>query len=114
MRMYTDPKRIHPTDPGKVEGNPVFIYHDAFNTNKEEVADLKERYERGTVGDVEVKEKLFKALEEFLSPIREKRRYYEDRLPEVKDILAKGSEKTRREVIATLNEVKDKMKLHTF
>src|SRR5229473_3881360 len=62
MSMYTDPTRIHPTDPGHVEGNPVFTYHDVFNPNKAEVEDLKERYRQGTVGDVEVKEKLFKAL----------------------------------------------------
>src|SRR3990170_4730342 len=55
MSMYTDPTRIHPTDPGHVEGNPVFIYHDAFNPNTAEVAELKERYRKGTVGDVEVK-----------------------------------------------------------
>lgn len=73
MSMYTDPNRIHPNDPGRVEGNPVFIYHDYFNTNIEEVADLKDRYTKGTVGDVEVKTKLFNAVEEFLSPIRAKR-----------------------------------------
>src|SRR5437588_1783112 len=58
MSMYTDPKRIRPTDPGTVEGNPVFVYHDAFNENKGEVEDLKDRYRNGKVGDVEVKEKL--------------------------------------------------------
>src|ERR1700730_9303635 len=70
MSMFTDPKRIHLTDPGTVEGNPVFTYHDVFNPDKAEVEDLKERYRRGTVGDVEVKEKLFKALNTFLEPIR--------------------------------------------
>lgn len=73
MSMYTDPKRIHPTDPGEVKGNPVFIYHDFFNKNGEEVKDLKERYTKGRVGDIEVKEKLFNAVEKFLEPIREKR-----------------------------------------
>ena len=68
--MYTDPDRIHPTDPGKVEGNPVFIYHDAFNGNKAEIDDLKARYRAGTVGDVEVKQKLALALNQFLTPIR--------------------------------------------
>jgi len=68
MSMYTDPNRIHSTDPGTVEGNPVFIYHDAFNPNAKEVDDLKERYKKGTVGDVEVKERLFRALENFLAP----------------------------------------------
>ena len=72
--MFTDPNRIHATDPGKVDGNPVFIYHDAFNTDIDEVNDLKERYLKGNVGDVEVKEKLFKAIEKILDPIREKER----------------------------------------
>ncbi len=72
MKMYTDPTRIHPTDPGHVEGNPVFIYHDTFNKNKNEVEELKARYKKGKVGDVEVKEKLSKALNEFLDPIRKR------------------------------------------
>lgn len=72
MSMYTDPNRIRATDPGTVEGNPVFIYHDAFNENKAEVEDLKERYRKGTVGDVEVKEKLYQAIELFLTPVRER------------------------------------------
>jgi len=75
--MYTDPGRIHANDPGKVEGNPLFIYHDAFNPNKEEVADLKERYVKGTVSDVEVKEKLNIAMQNFLGSIREKRKLAE-------------------------------------
>jgi tryptophanyl-tRNA synthetase len=66
MRMYTDPTRIHPTDPGDVEGNPVFLFHDAFNPNTEEVAELKERYRAGKVGDVEVKRRLITALNDFL------------------------------------------------
>src|SRR5208282_1136284 len=66
MSMFTDPTRIHATDPGHVEGNPVFTYHDVFNPDKAEVEDLKERYVKGTVGDVEVKEKLFRALDSFL------------------------------------------------
>ena len=66
MSMFTDPTRIHPTDPGHVEGNPVFTYHDVFNPNKDEIEDLKDRYRKGTVGDVEVKQKFFEALEKFL------------------------------------------------
>ena len=73
MSMFTDPTRIHPTDPGHVEGNPVFTYHDVFNPNKAEVEELKDRYRKGTVGDVEVKQKLYDALEKFLRPIRERR-----------------------------------------
>ena len=71
MGMYTDPTRIHATDPGHVEGNPVFDYHDAFNSDKEEVEALKERYRAGRVGDVEVKKRLAVALNTFLEPIRE-------------------------------------------
>jgi tryptophanyl-tRNA synthetase len=66
MNMYTDPKRLRATDPGTVEGNPVFIYHDAFNPSKAEVDDLKERYRVGKVGDVEVKQKLAVAINNFL------------------------------------------------
>ncbi|HIE43674.1 MAG TPA: tryptophan--tRNA ligase, partial [Candidatus Omnitrophica bacterium] len=65
MKMYTDPTRIHPTDPGHVKGNPVFMYHDAFNKNKKEVEELKVRYREGKVGDVEVKQRLNRALNEF-------------------------------------------------
>ena len=75
MNMYTDPKRLRATDPGTVEGNPVFIYHDAFNPSKAEVDDLKERYRAGKVGDVEVKQKLAVAINNFLEPFREKRAY---------------------------------------
>ena len=73
MRMYTDPKRVRADIPGTVEGNPVFIYHDAFNPNTAEVDDLKERYRAGKVGDVEVKTKLADALNAHLDPIRERR-----------------------------------------
>jgi tryptophanyl-tRNA synthetase len=114
MSMYTDPKRVHPDDPGTVEGNPVFMYHDAFNPNKEEVEELKERYRKGTVGDVEVKEKLFKVLNEFLEPIREKRSYYEQHLDEVNDILEQGTKKAREEAMKTLDSVKKQMKLPIF
>jgi len=107
MKMYTDPKRIHATDPGTVEGNPVFTYHDVFNTNKEEVAELKERYRKGTVSDVEVKEKLAKAFNEFLDPIREKRVYYEKNKDLVMDIVQEGIKITREEAKKTLEEVRE-------
>ncbi len=71
--MKTDPNRIHATDPGTVEGNTIFIYHSLFNSNLNEVEDLKERYRKGAVSDVEVKDKLFKAMNTVLTPIREKR-----------------------------------------
>jgi len=91
--MYTDPKRIRADIPGTVEGNPVFIYHDIFNPDKEEVEDLKRRYRAGKVGDVEVKQKLARAINNFLDPIREKRSYYERRIDEVRDILRRGTQK---------------------
>src|SRR4029077_3464663 len=73
MQMYTDPKRVRADVPGTVEGNPVFIYHDAFNPDVAEVDDLKERYRRGKVGDVEVKTKLATAINAYLEPIRARR-----------------------------------------
>jgi len=79
MSMFTDPNRIRADIPGKVEGNPVFIYHDAFNKNTAEIDDLKDRYRTGNVGDVEVKKKLSAAINELLEPIREKRSEYESR-----------------------------------
>lgn len=114
MKMYTDPNRIRPTDPGRVEGNPVFIYHDAFNPNIEEVNDLKERYKAGKVGDVEVKQKLITAINNFLNPIREKRSYYEQNPDIVIDILKKGGEKAKAEGERTLQIVKDAMKINYF
>jgi tryptophanyl-tRNA synthetase len=114
MKIFTDPNRIHATDPGKVEGNPVFIYHDAFNPDKEEVADLKSRYLAGKVRDVEVKEKLFVALNNFLKPIREKRKYYEDRPQVAKEILLEGTKKARRVVIETVEKFREKTKLNSL
>ncbi|HRI05497.1 MAG TPA: tryptophan--tRNA ligase [Candidatus Dojkabacteria bacterium] len=104
MSMYTDPNRIKATDKGVVEGNPVFIYHDAFNPDVDEVSDLKDRYLQGKVGDIEVKEKLYKALNTFLEPIREKRKYYEDRPDEAKEILVTGTKRARKVVQGTLEK----------
>jgi len=112
MGSYTDPTRIHPTDPGKVEGNPVFAYHEAFNPNKEEVEDLKSRYITGKVGDVEVKEKLFVALNNFLMPIREKRRYYEDHPEVAKEILVEGTKRARKTVIQVVEKFREKVKIN--
>ncbi len=112
--LYTDPNRIHVTDPGKVEGNPAFIYHDAFNPNKEEVEDLKSRYLLGKVSDVEVKEKLFIALNNFLTPIREKRKYYEDHPQIAKEILIEGTKKARKVVIETIEKFREKTKLNSL
>lgn len=112
MKMYTDPKRIHPTDPGTVEGNPVFIYHDAFNTNKEEVNDLKDSYRKGGVGDIEVKQKLVVAINNFLDPIRERRAKYEKDPKLIAELLHEGTKKARSEAQKTLELVRDAMKLY--
>jgi tryptophanyl-tRNA synthetase len=114
MQMYTDPTRIHPTDPGHTENNPVFIYHEAFNPNKEEVEDLKKRYRAGKVGDIEVKEKLVQVLNQFLDPILEKRKGFESQPDLVLDIIKKGGQRARREAAETLKLVKKAMGLNYF
>ncbi|HEY1851668.1 MAG TPA: tryptophan--tRNA ligase [Candidatus Binataceae bacterium] len=111
MSMFTDPKRIHPTDPGTVEGNPVFTYHDVFNPNKEEVEDLKQRYRLGIVGDVEVKQRLFEALETFLTPIRTRRRELAANPRRVYEIIMDGTAKGRALAQATMAEVRHAMKI---
>lgn len=111
MSMFTDPTRIHPTDPGHVEGNPVFTYHDVFNPNKEEIEELKERYKKGTVGDVEVKQKLYDALIAFLTPIRERRIEFQSKPKQVYEIIAEGTRKGRALAQATMQEVRESMKI---
>jgi len=108
-KMYTDPTRLHATDPGHLEGNTVFIYLDAFDPDKVGLAELKECYTQGHVGDVEVKERLTDVLNNFLDPIREKRHYYESHLDEVNEILKTGTEKTRQEAAKVLLMVKEAM-----
>lgn len=103
--MYTDPTRLRPTDPGHVQSNPVFIYHDAFNDNKAEVDDLKARYTKGQVGDVEVKEKLSLAINKFLDPIRSKRAQFEGKFDLIDNIIEEGSKKAAAEAQKTLDEV---------
>ncbi len=110
MRMYTDPKRVSADIPGTVEGNPVFAYHDAFNADKDEVADLKDRYRKGKVGDVEVKKKLIRALNEFLEPIRERRSRF-DR-SKVEQLLAEGTQRARSEAQETMRLVREAMGLY--
>jgi tryptophanyl-tRNA synthetase len=110
--MFTDPNRIRADIPGRVEGNPVFIYHDAFNPNVEEVNDLKERYRLGKVGDVEVKKKLTVALNNFLDPIRERRADLERNPHIVEDVLTAGSARARQEADETLRMVKEAMGLN--
>lgn len=114
MSMYTDPTRIHATDPGHVAGNPVFIYHDVFNPDKEEVNDLKRRYRAGRVGDVEVKRKLARALNNFLDPIRERRSHYENRPGLVDEIIHAGSARASAEGAATLAAARDAMGIDYF
>lgn len=112
MSMYTDPNRLKPTDPGTVEGNPVFIYHDAFNPNKEEVEDLKSRYRAGTVGDVEVKQKLVVAINNLLEPMRARRADLESNPEKIKTILSDGIEKGRLVSGEILKQVKTAMKIN--
>ena len=114
MSMYTDPNRLRPTDPGTVEGNPVFVYHDSFNPDLAEVADLKERYRAGKVGDVEVKQKLVIALETFLGPIRERRARFAATPGFIDEIIHEGSRRARTEAAATLHAVRSAMRLDYF
>jgi tryptophanyl-tRNA synthetase len=100
--MYTDPKRIRADIPGTVEGNPVFIYHDYFNPDKAEVEDLKERYRLGRVGDVEVKEKLTIAINNFLDPIRERRAELEADTGYVEQVIYEGTLRTNELAKETL------------
>jgi tryptophanyl-tRNA synthetase len=111
MSMYTDPSRLRATDPGTVEGNPVFEYHDVFNPNKDEVEDFKKRYRQGKVGDVEVKKSLAAALNNYLRPIRERRVEYAKDPQKVVRILNEGTEKARPLVQATFKEAMQKMGL---
>ena len=110
-QMYTDPKRVRADIPGTVEGNPVFIFHDAFNPDTAEVDDLKERYRAGKVGDVEVKTKLAKALNAYLEPIRSRRAEILAKPGTVKEILHEGSKKARIVAAQTMDRVRDAVKL---
>jgi tryptophanyl-tRNA synthetase len=111
MQMYTDPKRVRADIPGTVEGNPVFIYHDAFNPDTAEVEDLKARYRAGKVGDVEVKNKLAKALSVYLEPIRARRAGVLAKPGMVREILYEGSKKARLVAEQTMDRVRDAVKL---
>jgi tryptophanyl-tRNA synthetase len=110
-QMYTDPKRVRADIPGTVEGNPVFMYHDAFNSDVDEVADLKERYRAGAVGDVEVKTKLARALNASLAPIRERRRELMARPDRIREIIVEGSRRARVVAQATMARVRDAVRL---
>jgi tryptophanyl-tRNA synthetase len=110
-QMYTDPKRIRADIPGTVEGNPVFVYHDAFNPNKEEVEDLKARYRAGKVGDVEVKTKLANALNAHLAPIRERRAAVLAKPDHLREILFEGSKRARTIAGGTMARVRDAVRI---
>ena len=109
--MYTDPNRIRADIPGRVEGNPVFIYHDVFNPDKAEVEDLKVRYHEGRVGDVEVKTKLTDALNAFLDPLRERREDYASRSGFVERVIYEGTQATTEFANETLMMMKKAMGL---
>ncbi len=123
MGMYTDPDHLRVEDPGKVEGNTVFTYLDAFSRPEHfsrylpeysSLEELKAHYRRGGLGDVKVKRLLIAILNEMLDPIRERRRYYEARIGEVYEILREGSEKARAAAAETLEEVRAAMKINYF
>lgn len=109
--MYTDPNRIRADIPGTVEGNPVFAYHDIFNPSKAEVEDLKDRYRQGAVGDVEVKDKLTRALNNFLDPIRERRAQIEADPGLAEQVLYEGTVKTAQIADETAKMMKKAMGL---
>ncbi len=110
-QMYTDPKRVRADIPGTVEGNPVFMYHDAFNPNQEEVEDLKTRYRAGKVGDVEVKTKLAAAINTVLDPIRERRAAALAKPGYIRDVLMAGSKKAQGVAQQTMERVREAVKL---
>lgn len=123
MSMYTDPDHIKVTDPGKLEGNAVFTYLDAFATDEHFAAflpeyknldELKAHYTRGGLGDMKVKRFLNEVLQSILEPIRARRKEYEKDIPAVYDILKRGSEKAERAAAATLSDVKTAMKINYF
>lgn len=123
MNMFTDPNHIRIEDPGQVEGNPVFIYLDAFSrpehfsrylTDYKNLEELKEHYSRGGLGDVKIKKFLNSVLQEELEPIRTRRKEYEKDIPGIYQILKKGSEKAQAVAANTLAEVKRAMKINYF
>ncbi|HUF48605.1 MAG TPA: tryptophan--tRNA ligase [Vicinamibacterales bacterium] len=110
-QMYTDPKRVRADIPGTVEGNPVFVYHDAFNPDRAEVDDLKERYRAGTVGDVEVKTKLAAAVNARLAPIRARRAAALARPGYLRDLFEAGSARARDLAQTTMARVRTAVNL---
>ena len=123
MSMYTDPNHLRVQDPGKVEGNPVFIYLDAFSRPEhfaeflpeyQNLDELKAHYQRGGLGDVKIKKFLYAVMQAELEPIRNRRKEWEQRLPEVVEILKEGSAVAEKTAAATLAEVRRSMKIDYF
>ena len=123
MSMFTDPNHLRVEDPGRVDGNPVFIYLDAFSKPEhfaeylpdyQNLDELKAHYTRGGLGDVKVKKFLNNVLQEELAPIRERRKMWEQRIPDVYDILKKGTEVAEKKAAATLNDVRAAMQINYF
>ena len=123
MSMYTDPDHIKIEDPGKIEGNCVFTYLDAFCIDEhftkylpeyKNLDELKAHYQKGGLGDVKIKKFLFNVIEEVLTPIREKRKMYENKIEEVYNILEQGSIKAKEKASTTLKEIKEAMKINYF
>lgn len=110
--MFTDPKRVRADIPGRVEGNPVFMYHDIFNPDVEEVDDLKGRYRKGKVGDVEVKEKLSRAINAFLEPIRTRRAQYASQPNLVEQVIVDGTLRMQEEARLTMDKVRKAVGLY--
>lgn len=110
--MYTDPQHIKVSDPGRVEGNVVFMYLDAFYQDKKHLAELKAQYRQGGLGDMVLKKLLFECLNNLLAPMRERRAYYEQRMDEVRGFLREGTERARELTDATLARVKQAMGIY--
>lgn len=114
MSMYTDPNHIHVEDPGQVEGNTVFTYLDVFAPDKDKVAELKEQYQKGGLGDVKIKRYLNKVLEEELGPIRERREKFAQNPDAVYEMLLEESKKANKVANQTLKEVREAIGLNYF
>ncbi|HEY9585941.1 MAG TPA: tryptophan--tRNA ligase [Candidatus Paceibacterota bacterium] len=114
MKMYTDPKHVHTNDTGKVEGNVVFSYLDIFDPDQKGLAKLKQQYKKGGLGDVVLKKRLAAILNDFLDPIRDRRRELAGDPNYVMDILEEGTRKARQTAREVLREVKTKMKINYF
>lgn len=114
MSMYTDPNHIHVEDPGKIEGNTVFTYLDVFDPDKDKVAELKEQYQKGGLGDVKIKRYLNKVLENELAPIRERREKFAQDEDAVYEMLLEGSKKANKVANQTLQEVRNAIGLNYF